>query len=127
MEWRDENGKFRKPKELIPGQPNYPSSTEIKKNQEFWKKRSMTYLGRRIFFDQDIKDGKCYLCKHEGKAQKKERTVLHHLLYEHGDKLAWTIELCTSCHYWIDEYNKKKIDGRYGRKSKSAFSILNKK
>jgi len=35
MDWRIEDGKFRKPKEIIPP----PSVNEIIKNREFWKKR----------------------------------------------------------------------------------------
>ena len=73
----------------------------------------MEYLGERKYYDQDIKTGICYFCKKEGRAQKSKVTNLHHVKYDHRDYLAWTIEVCKSCHFQIDEYNKKKVNRFY--------------
>ena len=110
MSYRTPDGKFRRPKEVDP-----PSVNEIIKFAEFWKQKTMTYLGQKKYFDQDIRTGECYFCKKEGRAQKSARTYLHHVKYDHKDYLAWTIEVCASCHYQIDGYNRKRVDNHYGR------------
>jgi len=110
---RNQDGKLQRAKELIPGQEGYPSVNERIKNPEYWKKRAMTYLGRQRFYDLEIKTGVCYLCKRNEWPQQSKTTVLHHLKYEHKEPLNWTIEVCTKCHYKIDEYNRKKIQKRY--------------
>jgi len=118
MSWRTEDGKWRKPKEIDP-----PTITEIFKNSEYWKNRTMTYLRDKKYFDQDVRTGVCYFCKKEGKPHRSVPTYLHHLKYDHSDPLAWTIEVCGKCHWQIDEYNRKviarstgkKIERRYGK------------
>ena len=115
MSYKTEDGKYRKPKEI------FPSITEIIKNHKFWNKRRITYLRDQKFFDQEVRTGICYLCKREGRAQKKKTTVLHHLKYEHSDPLAWTLEVCTSCHWQIDEYNRKVIERSTGRKIERPY------
>ena len=118
MSYRTEDGKFRKPKEIYPP----PSVNELITNREYWKYKTMTYLGEKKFFDQDIRTGVCYFCKKEGRAQKSRTTYLHHTKYEHSDPLLWTIEVCSSCHYQIDEYNQKKIASHYGLKTPKSIS-----
>ncbi len=76
----------RRPKEV---EPEY---TEIK-NSKYWNKRCLNYLGDEIYFDQEIRTGVCILCKKDGRTQKSSTTYLHHLKYDHDDKLAWTIEV----------------------------------
>ncbi len=49
------------------------------------------------------------------RAQKSRTTYLHHVKYDHQDYLAWTIEVCSSCHFQIDEYNRKQVNRHYGR------------
>jgi len=110
MSYRDENGKFRKPKEV------FPTITETIKNRQFWKNKTMTYLGQKHYFDQDVRTGICYFCKKEGRAQKSRTTYLHHVNYYHQDYLEWTIEVCGSCHWHIDEYNRKVLERATGRK-----------
>ena len=99
-----ECGNFRRPKEIIPP----PTVTDIIKNRVFWKKKTMTYMGSKKYYDQDIRTGVCYFCKKENRAQKSKITMLHHATYYHQDPLAWTIEVCSSCHWHIDEYSLKK-------------------
>jgi len=101
----------RRPKEI-----EDPSVTEIINNSEYWNKRRLHYLGDDIYFDQEIRTGVCYLCKRDGRLQKSKTTFLHHLKYEHEDKLAWTIEVCGSCHWQIDEKNRDAIARRTGKK-----------
>ncbi len=115
MSWRTEDGKFRKPKEI------FPKKTDIIKNPEFWNKRRITYLGDQKFFDQEVRTGECFFCKREGRAQKSKITDLHHAKYDHSDPLAWTIEVCKSCHWQIDENNRKVIARKTGKEIKRRY------
>ncbi len=99
-----------KPKEI------FPTSTELSNNQEFYKKKILTYLGQKMVFDQDIRTGICYFCNKEGRPKRSTRTFLHHLKYDDSDPLAWTLELCGSCHYHVDINNKKIVDRYFYRK-----------
>lgn len=92
-----------------------PNVTEIIKNSEYWNKRRLHFCGDDIYFDQEIRTGLCYLCKKDGRIQKSNKTVLHHLKYDGSDKLAWTIEVCGSCHWQIDPKNREVIAKRTGR------------
>jgi len=118
-----EDDKFRRPKEVE------PKITDIIKNPEYWNKRRLNYLGDDIYFDQEIRTGVCYLCKRNGRTQKSKRTALHHLKYDHSDKLAWTIEVCNSCHWHIDPKNRKAIAKSTGREIPVRYGefYLNKK
>jgi hypothetical protein len=104
-----EDDKFRRPKEVE------PSVTEIIKNSEYWNKRRLNYCGDDIYFDQEIRTGECYFCKRNGRAQKSKKTSLHHVKYDHSNKLDWTIEVCGSCHWQIDSKNRESIARRTGR------------
>jgi len=115
MSWRTEDGKWRKPKEV------FPTITDVIKNGKFWNKRRIHYLGDDKFFDQEVRTGICYFCKREGRAQKSKITNLHHAKYDHSDPLAWTIEVCGSCHWQIDEDNRKVIARRTGRKIERRY------
>jgi len=111
------NGKFRKPREVNPP----PTVTETIKNREYWKNKTLTYLNQKKYFDQDVRTGVCYFCKKEGKPQRSVPTYLHHLKYEHSDPLAWTIEVCSKCHYQIDKHNQKRLDEIYGKTSNDRY------
>ena len=106
-----ECGSWRRPKRVSPP----PTVTEVIKNQKFWKNKTMTYLGSKIYYDQDIRAGVCYFCKKERRARKSRITYLHHLNYYHKDPLEWTIEVCGSCHWHIDPYNKQAMERRLGK------------
>jgi len=107
MLYKDENGKNiqLKPREKMP--------TVNDKNREYWRKRTLTTGGRKYFFHAEIKTGVCYFCKREGRAQRSKTTVLHHVKYNNDDPLEWTIEVCTKCHYHIDQGNKKIIQRHF--------------
>lgn len=92
-----------------------PTVTEIITNSEYWNKRRLNYCGDDIYFDQEIRTGLCILCKKDGRIQKSNKTSLHHLKYDHSDKLAWTIEVCSRCHWQIDPKNREAIARRTGR------------
>jgi len=109
MFYKDENGKYRKPKEV------FPEVTDVIKNYKSWSKRRMKYLGDDKFFDQEIRTGVCFFCNKEGRAQRSETTLLHHTKYDHSDPLAWTIEVCSKCHWHIDEDNRKVIARKTGK------------
>jgi len=102
MLYKDKDGKNRqlKPREKMP--------TINDKNREYWRKRTLTWHKKKIFFDHEIKTGICYFCKKEGKPQR-SKTVLHHVKYNNDDPLEWTIEVCDKCHYQIDQGNRKVI------------------
>jgi len=109
MFYKDENGKYRKPKEV------FPEVTDVIKNYKSWSKRRMNYLGDDRFFDQEIRTGICFFCNREGRENKSETTILHHAKYDHSDPLAWTIEVCSKCHWQIDEYNREVIARKTGK------------
>jgi len=112
MSYRTEDGRWRRPKALQDLGIPEPPVNELIKNPKFWKNKTMTYMGSKKYFDQDIRTGVCYFCKKENRARKTGPTYLHHLKYEHSDPLAWTIEVCGKCHYQIDDYNKKILRRR---------------
>ena len=118
-----EDDNFRRPKEVE------PSVTEVIKNSEYWNKRRLNFLGDDIYFDQEIRTGVCYLCKRDGRAQKSKRTELHHLKYDQSDKLAWTIEVCSSCHWHIDPKKRNAIAKKTGKYIPEPYGeyYLNKK
>jgi len=95
MSWRTPDDKFRKPIEI------FPEKTDVIKNYKFWSKRRINYLGDDRFFDQEVRTGVCYFCNKEGRENKSETTILHHAKYDHRDPLAWTIEVCSKCHWHI--------------------------
>ena len=101
-----------KPKEV------FPTSSEIKENQEYWNKRSITYRDEKRYFDQVVRTDEYYFCKKEDRKQRSEKTLLHHLKYDDSHLLAWTLEICTSCHYRVDKNAKKIIDRQYANKRK---------
>jgi len=107
MLYKDDNGitKQLKPLEKMP--------TINDKNREYWRKRTLTTGGRKYFFPAEIKTGVCYFCKKDGRGQKSRRTALHHIKYDNDDILAWTIEVCNSCHSQIDPRNKKIIQKHF--------------
>ena len=47
--------------------------------------------------------------------EKSKRTELHHLRYYQSDKLSWTIEICGSCHWYIDPKKRKALAKKTGR------------
>ena len=110
MSYRTEDGKFRKPQEIPP-----PTVSEQIKNRKYWQKKTMTMNGTKKFFDQDVRTGICYFCKKEGRPQRSV-TYLHHVKYDNSDPLAWTVEVCSKCHFRIDPYNQKQVNRHYGRK-----------
>ena len=99
----------RRPKEIE------PSVTDIIKNSEYWNKRRLNFLGDDYYFDQEIRTGVCYLCKRDGRKQKSEKTELHHLRYDQTDKLSWTIEVCGSCHWFIDPKKREAMEKKTGK------------
>ena len=99
----------RRPKEIE------PSVTDIIKNSEYWNKRRLNFLGDDYYFDQEIRTGVCYLCKRDGRKQKSEKTELHHLRYDQTDKLSWTIEVCGSCHWFIDPKKREALERKTGK------------
>ena len=115
MLYKDENGKYRKPKEV------FPSITDVIKNHKFWNKRRLNYLGDDRFFDQEIRTGVCFFCNRENRKQRSEITNLAHVNYDHSDPLAWTIEVCKSCHWQIDPYNREVIARKTGKEIKRRY------
>ena len=102
----------------------YPTKEELIANRKFYKYKRLKYKGRRMIFDQDIRTGVCCLCKRSDKKKEITRTVLHHLKYNDSDPLKWTVEICLSCHYQVDEKNKKRIDMFYARKECNSEKTL---
>ena len=99
----------------------FPTSSEVSKNPEFWNKRRLTYLGDEKYFDQEVRTGVCFFCQRDGRAQKAKKTYLHHVKYDHSDPLAWTIEVCNSCHWQIDGNNRKAIARSTGKEIQRPY------
>ena len=97
----------------------FPTNEQLIANREFYKNKRLKYRCRRMVFDKDIKTGACHFCKKSTLKKEITRTVLHHLKYDDSNPLAWTVELCPSCHYKVDEKNKIRIDMFYVRKRPS--------
>jgi len=93
-----------------------PTVTELIKNREYWKNKTITFRGKKIVYDQDIRTGICYFCKRAGNPQYSGPTYLHHVIYDNSNPLAWTVEVCGKCHYKVDKNNKRILDNRYGRR-----------
>jgi len=102
MSYSDENGKFRRPKRL----EKLPTIND--KTRDYWRNKIMTWKGKKIAFDQDIRTGICYFCKKEGRIQKNVKTALHHIKYDNQDPLLWTVEVCNTCHFQIDRDRIRK-------------------
>jgi len=99
----------------------FPTSSEVSENPELWNKRRLTYLGDEKYFDQEVRTGVCFFCQRDGRVQKSKKTYLHHVKYDHSDPLAWTIEVCSSCHWQIDENNRKVIARSTGKEIKRRY------
>lgn len=72
-------------------------------NQKF--KKSLTFLGKRIFLGYNPRTGICSKCG------KNTKTHLHHERYERINPVNHTVELCTGCHkrlHW-DQIRAQKI------------------
>jgi len=113
MLFRTKDGNYRRPKKVEGSAVNTSNANR--------NKRRLTYLGDDYYYDQEVRTGECYICKREGWAQRSRRTVLHHLKYEHSDPLAWTLEVCSKCHWQIDEYNRKAIERSTGKKIERPY------
>jgi len=103
MYYKDEN----RIKKIIKRLEKMPGIND--KNREYWKKRTMTWHKKKLFFDHEIKTGVCYFCDREGKAQGSKSTALHHILYNNDNPLEWTIEVCIKCHSKVDPNNMRQI------------------
>jgi len=89
---------------------------ELIAKRKFYKNKRLKYRGRSMVFDTDIRTGICHFCKKSTMKKEITRTVLHHLKYDDSNPLDWTVEICLSCHYKVDEKNKERIDMFYARK-----------
>jgi len=99
----------------------FPTITEVIKNPKYWNPRTLTYGGKKRYFDQEIRTGECYFCHLYGRTQNYHRkTQIHHLAYD-DDPLLWTLELCTGCHYKLDEKNRRHVDSHYGGRDRSYY------
>ena len=68
----------------------YYQSNREKFVQRF--RNRIIFLGKVIQLDSNPRRGVCSHCRHVGK------TDIHHFKYDATDPLAYTIELCKSCH-----------------------------
>jgi len=113
MFFRDKDDNYRRPKKV--------EGSRVGTSNANRKNRRLSYMSTDYYYDQDVRTGICFICKREGWAQKSKTTILHHLKYENSDPLAWTIEICSRCHWQIDDFNKKKVSETYGGKSNPKY------
>jgi len=100
----------------------FPTSTEVRKNRSYYRYKTLTYRGQKMIFNRDIRTGVCYFCKKEERLQRSHKTYLHHLKYDDTDPLAWTLEICSSCHYQVDINNQRIIDRYFYKKRQEKFA-----
>ena len=111
--WRKKNPDYMK--EWFRKNPNYMKEWN-RKNPEYtkeylreWRKKNpnrsserlknqFNFKGKPIFSDKNPRSNICSEC---GKSYPKDlirQTNLHHIIYDENDPLAFTVELCVSCH-----------------------------
>ena len=98
----------------IPPKRIYPTGEQLIANPEYYKNKQLTYKGEKMYFDQDIRSGKCMICKKTKDSGEIKRTQLHHVWYNDDDPLEATIEVCGSCHYKIDPEHRVAINMTLG-------------
>ena len=95
----------------------FPTTTEVRKNREYWNPRCLTYLGERMYFEEIIRTGECFFCKKHGWIKRSPKTYLHHVTYDDKNPLFWTIEVCSKCHFRIDPANRRVVERHSEEKS----------
>ncbi|KKN76225.1 hypothetical protein LCGC14_0372510 [marine sediment metagenome] len=75
--------------------------TNLQKRQNGSRKSWVEFKGKTIQLDFEPRKGYCSKC-----GKKDDHTVLHHTAYLEKDPLAYTVELCASCH------NKEHSSGK---------------
>lgn len=89
---------------------NKPSAREHVREHD---KRKLRFKGRQILVQSNPRIGVCSKCgKRNGLDIK--RTHIHHIQYDENNPLAYTIELCTSCHAKEHGLGKLGHPGYYG-------------
>ena len=102
----------------------FPTTTELRKNREYWNPKILHFRGRKIVYDQNIRTGYCYFCKKYGRTQNYyKRTYLHHLDYDDSDPIKWTLELCSGCHYRCDPKNRMQVSRSYWKKDDARWFV----
>lgn len=101
-------------KDAVKPQRIYPITEELRANPEYYKNKRLNYKGNDVYFDQDIRFGKCVICKKTENSGEIKHTQLHHVWYNDDDPLEATIEVCRSCHYKIDPENRVAINMTLG-------------
>jgi hypothetical protein len=73
----------------------------------------VTYKGQGVVLDKEPRTGVCNLCRAvmgEVNAQRDKRYQrghhMHHDQYDDNDVLAYTMEVCPSCHRKLDNYKR---------------------
>lgn len=70
--------------------------------------RTIRFKGKPIRYQENPRTNICQLCKRKYPEELKRQTCIHHVIYNEEDPLAWTLELCVSCHMKIHNTNRKK-------------------
>jgi len=104
----------------------FPTRGEVLKDPQKWNKRSITYHGEKRYYDQDVRKGECYFCHLYGRTQNYDRqTYIHHLAYDDDEPIMWTLELCSGCHYKLDEKNRRQVSRSYWKKDDARRFVEN--
>ena len=97
----------------------FPTITEVIKNPKYWGPKTLTYRGKKRYFENDIRIGECHFCHLYGRTQNYHKTTqLHHLYYDDEDPLRWTLELCTGCHFKLDGKNRRRVNESYAMRDR---------
>jgi len=74
---------------------NHPEESKL--HQRIAKKKRFGFKGKNVYLDHNPRTGTCAICKKDCKAIGR-RTSLHHHSYDDKNPLAYTVEVCNSCH-----------------------------
>jgi len=86
-------------------------------HNKIYKPRRITFKDKRIYTNENPRNGQCQLCKLKigdefinrfGEKSIVKHTHLHHTEYHEDDPLKDTIEVCNSCHSKITIRNQRK-------------------
>lgn len=88
---------------------------------EKYRDRQIRYKGIAKQFSKIIRTGTCSICGKRYPSELNTRTILHHEIYDDGDILAHTIEVCRGCHNTIHFKGKHRVPLELQEKRRKAY------
>ncbi|MCZ6583847.1 MAG: hypothetical protein O6746_02955 [Thaumarchaeota archaeon] len=104
----------------------FPTKQDVMRRPEYFRYKRLNYRGIKMTFARDIRKGICSFCKKSVRLGEIKMTALHHIQYDDLEPLAWTVEVCTICHYKLhhpDKHIRKKYSAIMPPKKTTKLSI----